>query len=69
MQPKVDRLADGSVTISLTLPAGSDCQSLLNAEEQLLESLNAMGREHGTRPCTLRQRWSADARRRHQMDQ
>jgi hypothetical protein len=45
MQPKVERHADGSLTISLTLPAGSADQSLLSAEEQLMDALNAVGRE------------------------
>ena len=45
MKPKVERSADGSVTISLTLPAGSSEQSLLNAEEELVDALNAVGRE------------------------
>lgn len=43
MQPKVERNLDGSLTISLTLPAGSGEQSLLRAEEQLMEALNAIG--------------------------
>jgi hypothetical protein len=43
MQPKIERHADGSITISLTLPAGSAKQSLLSAEEQLMDALNAVG--------------------------
>src|SRR6202020_1660714 len=43
MQPKIERHADGSMTISLTLPAGNSDQSLLSAEEQLMDALNAVG--------------------------
>lgn len=43
MQPKVEQHADGSLTISLSLPAGSSTQSLLSAEEQLMDALNAVG--------------------------
>lgn len=43
MQPKVERHQDGSMTISLTLPAGSGEQSLLGAEEQLMDALNSIG--------------------------
>lgn len=43
MQPKIERHADGSMTISLTLPADVAEQSLLSAEEQLMDALNAVG--------------------------
>lgn len=43
MQPKVERHSDGSMTISITLPAGGGGQSLLSAEEQLMEALNSVG--------------------------
>ena len=43
MQPKIQRHADGSMTISLTLPPGSADKSLLSAEEQLMDALNAVG--------------------------
>jgi hypothetical protein len=45
MQPQVEHHPDGSITISLTLAAGGADQSLLRAEEQLMEALNAVGRE------------------------
>lgn len=45
MQPKVERHKDGSLTISLTLPPGSAEESLLSAEEKLMDALNAVGRE------------------------
>src|SRR6195952_778544 len=45
MKPKVERHADGSLTLSLTLPPGCGDQSLLHTEEQLVEALNTMGRE------------------------
>jgi hypothetical protein len=45
MKPKVERHADGSLTISLTLPPSCGDRSLLNTEEQLVEALNTMGRE------------------------
>jgi len=43
MQPKIERHADGSMTISLTLPPGGSEKSLLRAEEQLMDALNAVG--------------------------
>ena len=45
MQPQVQRNADGSLTVSLTLPVGDGEQSLLLAEERLIDALNAVGRE------------------------
>ncbi len=44
MEPKVQAHADGSLTISLTLPPASAQVSLLRQEERLLEALNAVGR-------------------------
>jgi hypothetical protein len=44
MQPKVQANKDGTVTISITLPANSDQVSMLAQEEQLTEALNAVGR-------------------------
>jgi hypothetical protein len=43
MQPKIERHPDGSMTISVTVPAGNAKQSLLSAEEQLMNALNAVG--------------------------
>lgn len=44
MEPKVQSNADGTLTISITLPAASMETSLLTQEERLLEALNAVGR-------------------------
>jgi hypothetical protein len=43
MQPCLHRNPDGSLTITLTLPAHSGRGSLLKAEEELMRSLNAVG--------------------------
>ncbi len=44
MEPEVQANADGSVTISITLPPPSDQLSMLAQEEQLMEAVNAVGR-------------------------
>lgn len=44
MEPQIERHADGSLTISISLPPGSGKDSLLRAEEQLVEAVNAVGR-------------------------
>jgi len=44
MEPKIQHHEDGSLTISITLPAASDCGSLLVQEEGLMEAVNAVGR-------------------------
>jgi len=44
MEPKVQAKDDGSLTISMTLPAASDQLSMLVQEEQLMQALNAVGR-------------------------
>jgi len=44
MEPKVQANEDGTLTISITLPAGSDKVSMLAQEERLMEALNAVGR-------------------------
>jgi hypothetical protein len=44
MEPKVQPNADGTLTISITLPAPSDKMSMLAQEERLMEALNAVGR-------------------------
>jgi len=44
MEPKVQANDDGSLTISITLPAASDQLSMLAQEEQLMQALNAVGR-------------------------
>jgi hypothetical protein len=44
MEPAVYTNADGSVTLSITLPKASDELSMLAQEERLMEALNAVGR-------------------------
>jgi hypothetical protein len=44
MEPQVQANEDGTLTISITLPAGSDKVSMLAQEERLMEALNAVGR-------------------------
>ena len=44
MEPHVQHNADGTLTISITLPAPSDQFSMLTQEERLMEALNAVGR-------------------------
>jgi len=44
MEPKVQANEDGTLTISITLPAGHDGLSMLAQEERLMEALNAVGR-------------------------
>jgi len=44
MEPKVQANDDGTLTISITLPAASDRVSMLLQEERLMEALNAVGR-------------------------
>ena len=44
MEPNVQPNADGSLTISITLPAASDELSMLAQEQRLMEALNAVGR-------------------------
>lgn len=45
MEPKVQANEDGTLTISITLPAASDVMSMLAQEQRLQEALNAVGRE------------------------
>jgi hypothetical protein len=45
MHPEVSRNSDGSITLSLTLPAASGSKSLLRAEEAIMDALNALERE------------------------
>jgi len=44
MEPKVQAHDDGTLTISITLPAASDAVSMLAQEERLMEAINAVGR-------------------------
>ena len=44
MEPKVQANDDGTLTISITLPAASDQVSMLAQEERLMEAVNAVGR-------------------------
>jgi len=44
MEPKVRPHADGTLTISITLPAATAELSLLAQEERLMEAINAVGR-------------------------
>jgi len=44
MEPQVQTDDDGTVTISITLPAASDKISMLAQEERLMEAVNAVGR-------------------------
>jgi hypothetical protein len=44
MEPAISRASDGTVTISITLPADTAEGSLLRMEEQLMEAVNAVGR-------------------------
>jgi hypothetical protein len=44
MEPKVQANANGTLTVSITLPAPSDEMSMLAQEERLMEALNAVGR-------------------------
>lgn len=44
MEPVISRASDGTVTISITLPADTAGGSLLRMEEQLMEAVNAVGR-------------------------
>ena len=44
MEPVTSRQPDGTVTISITLPAGTGGGSLLKLEEQIQEAVNAVGR-------------------------
>jgi len=44
MEPKVQTHDDGTLTISVTLPAATDEMSMLAQEERLMEAINAVGR-------------------------
>ena len=44
MEPKVQPNADGTLTISITLPPATDELSMLAQEEALMEAVNAVGR-------------------------
>lgn len=44
MEPNVQPNADGTLTISITLPAATDQVSMLAQEGQIMEALNAVGR-------------------------
>ena len=44
MEPKVQPNADGTVTISITLPPATDKVSMLEQEDRLMEAVNAVGR-------------------------
>ena len=44
MEPHVQQNTDGTLTLSITLPAPSDGLSMLAQEERLMEALNAVGR-------------------------
>lgn len=44
MEPKVQPNADGTLTISITLPPATDRVSMLAQEERLMEAVNAVGR-------------------------
>ena len=44
MEPTVQANDDGTLTISITLPAASDQGSMLTQEERLMEAVNAVGR-------------------------
>ena len=44
MEPKVQAHDDGTLTISITLPAASDQMSMLAQEERLMAAINAVGR-------------------------
>jgi hypothetical protein len=44
MEPKVQANEDGTLTISITVPAGCDKVGMLAQEERLMEALNAVGR-------------------------
>jgi len=44
MKPQVQAHDDGTLTISITLPAASDAVSMLAQEERLMEAINAVGR-------------------------
>jgi len=44
MEPKIQPNADGTLTISITLPAPTDKMSMLAQEQRLMEALNAVGR-------------------------
>ena len=43
MEPVISRQSDGTLTISITLPAGTGGGSLLRLEEQIQEAVNAVG--------------------------
>jgi hypothetical protein len=45
MHPEVSRNSDGSITLSVTLPAADGSASLLKIEEQIMDALNVLGRE------------------------
>src|ERR1700761_7372752 len=70
MEPKVQANEDGTLTISITLPAGSDKMSMLAQEERLMEALNAVGRAgarhmlqgfdtHGQPLCAGQRKWTS----------
>lgn len=44
MEPKIQHNGDGTLTISITLPAAGAHTSMLAQEERLLEAVNAVGR-------------------------
>jgi hypothetical protein len=44
MEPQIEHHADGSMTVSIKLPPGTGAESLLRAEERLMEAVNAAGR-------------------------
>ena len=44
MEPQIQANDDGTLTISITLPAASDALSMLTQEERLMEAINAVGR-------------------------
>ena len=44
MEPKVQAHSDGTLTISITLPAATSQLSMLAQEERLMEAVNAVGR-------------------------
>jgi uncharacterized membrane protein YqgA involved in biofilm formation len=45
MEPVISRQPDGTVTISITLAAGTGGGSLLKLEEQIQQAVNAVGRK------------------------
>jgi hypothetical protein len=44
MEPKIQANEDGTLTISITLPAATASESMLSQEERLMDALNAVGR-------------------------